>query len=241
MSVEKISREELKGKLDRGEEVVLVEALGEAHFEEAHLSGAINIPYDRVDELAPTMLPDKSAQIVALCPSARPSSHARPRPDTGVPRSIVRPGRTCPYPPRRAAGAVDRFSLSPKKPRTAAMGSPSIRPSVSPKTPPATVPQRDATMPVPTRPSASNDSSRPIQRPLGYPHLLAEHRPRGPGRVVFGFWEHDRVEQHPRTDDEGVPRASCPERNEDEGNAQEACPGAPRVGVTLEDFPGEPL
>ncbi len=67
MSVEKISREELKGKLDRGEEVVLVEALGEAHFEEAHLPGAINIPYDRVDELAPTMLPDKGAQIVVYC------------------------------------------------------------------------------------------------------------------------------------------------------------------------------
>ena len=67
MSVEKISREELKGKLDRGEEVVLVEALGEAHFEEAHLPGAINIPYDRVDELAPTRLPDKGSRIVVYC------------------------------------------------------------------------------------------------------------------------------------------------------------------------------
>lgn len=67
MSVEKISREELKEKLDRGESAVLVEALGEAHFEEAHLPGAINIPYDRVDDLAPAMLPDKSAQIVVYC------------------------------------------------------------------------------------------------------------------------------------------------------------------------------
>lgn len=65
--MEKISREELKAKLDRGEGIVLVEALGEARFEEAHLPGAINVPYDRVDELAPTMLPDKSAQIVVYC------------------------------------------------------------------------------------------------------------------------------------------------------------------------------
>ena len=65
--MERISREELKAKLDRGEDVVLVEALGEAHYEEAHLPGAINIPYDRVGELAPSLLPDKGAQIVVYC------------------------------------------------------------------------------------------------------------------------------------------------------------------------------
>jgi rhodanese-related sulfurtransferase len=65
--VERISREELKANLDRGEDVVLVEALGEAGYDEAHLLGAINIPYDRVDELAPSMLPDKGAQIVVYC------------------------------------------------------------------------------------------------------------------------------------------------------------------------------
>ncbi|MGI8909674.1 MAG: rhodanese-like domain-containing protein [Rubrobacteraceae bacterium] len=67
MSVEKISREELKAKLESGEDVVLVEALGEAHFEEAHLPGAINIPHDRVDDLAPGLLPDKGAWIVVYC------------------------------------------------------------------------------------------------------------------------------------------------------------------------------
>lgn len=67
MSVERISREELKAKLDRGEDVVLVEALGAARYEEAHLPGAVNIPYDRVDQLAPSLLPDKGAQIVVYC------------------------------------------------------------------------------------------------------------------------------------------------------------------------------
>lgn len=67
MSVEKVSREELKAKLDSGEDVVLVEALGKGHYEEAHLPGAVNVPHDRVYELAPRLLPDKGAQIVVYC------------------------------------------------------------------------------------------------------------------------------------------------------------------------------
>jgi rhodanese-related sulfurtransferase len=66
----KITREELKAKLDRGEDVVLVEALPPMYYEDAHLPGALNLPHDRVDELAPTLLPDKSAQIVVYCANA---------------------------------------------------------------------------------------------------------------------------------------------------------------------------
>ncbi|MBV9454736.1 MAG: rhodanese-like domain-containing protein [Rubrobacter sp.] len=62
-----ITREELKAKLDRGEDVVLVEALPPMYYEEAHLPGAINIPHDRVGELAPELLPDKSAEVVVYC------------------------------------------------------------------------------------------------------------------------------------------------------------------------------
>jgi rhodanese-related sulfurtransferase len=65
--VPSITLGELKDKLDAGEEVTLVEALGPLYYEEAHLPGAINIPHDRVDELAPTLLPDKMAQIVVYC------------------------------------------------------------------------------------------------------------------------------------------------------------------------------
>jgi len=66
MSVEKLSREELKAKLD-GEDVIIVEALGPKYYEEAHLPGAINIPHTEVDELAPRLLPDKSTQIIVYC------------------------------------------------------------------------------------------------------------------------------------------------------------------------------
>ncbi len=64
-----ISREELKAKIDRGDNFTLVEALPEAKYQSGHLPGAINVPYDRVRELAPTRLPDKVAEIVVYCAS----------------------------------------------------------------------------------------------------------------------------------------------------------------------------
>ena len=67
MAVRTTSREELKGKLDRGEDVVVVEALGSAYYADAHLPGAINIPHTRVEDLAPSLLPDKAAQVVVYC------------------------------------------------------------------------------------------------------------------------------------------------------------------------------
>jgi len=73
--VKEIAREELKAKLDRGEGVILVETLGPGYYEDAHLPGAINIPHTEVDELAPKLLPDRSAQIVVYC-SNRPCQNS---------------------------------------------------------------------------------------------------------------------------------------------------------------------
>jgi len=67
VAVKEITREELEAKLDRGEEVVLVETLGPRYYEDAHLPGAINMPHTEVDELAPKLLPDRSAEIVVYC------------------------------------------------------------------------------------------------------------------------------------------------------------------------------
>ena len=64
-----ISRDELKGKMDRGEEFTLVETLPEVAYQHIHLPGAINIPPDRVNQLAPQLLPDKSAEIIVYCAS----------------------------------------------------------------------------------------------------------------------------------------------------------------------------
>jgi len=62
-----ISRDELKAKLDRGEPVTIVEALPEEYYRKAHLPGALLLPHDRVDELAPHLLPDKDVPIVVYC------------------------------------------------------------------------------------------------------------------------------------------------------------------------------
>ena len=62
-----ISRDEMKAKLDRGQGIVVVEALGPAYFEEAHLPGALNLPHDQVDELAPRLIPDKDTEVVVYC------------------------------------------------------------------------------------------------------------------------------------------------------------------------------
>ena len=66
----RISRDELQARLAAGKELILVEALPPKYFAEAHLPGAINLPHDQVDDLAPQLLPDRSAPIVVYCANA---------------------------------------------------------------------------------------------------------------------------------------------------------------------------
>lgn len=62
-----ISRDELHRALASDGAPTLVEALGAAYFADAHLPGALNIPPDQVDRLAPSLLPDMQAPIVVYC------------------------------------------------------------------------------------------------------------------------------------------------------------------------------
>jgi hypothetical protein len=59
-----ITREELKEKMDRGDDFVLLEALGEKSYRRAHLPGAIRF---QDTSRVPELLPDRSAEIVAYC------------------------------------------------------------------------------------------------------------------------------------------------------------------------------
>jgi hypothetical protein len=59
-----IGREELKAKIDSWGDVVLVETLDPEYYEDAYPPGAVNLPLDRIGELAPEILPDKDADIV---------------------------------------------------------------------------------------------------------------------------------------------------------------------------------
>ncbi len=67
MVVTSISRTKIKEKLDQGANIILVEALPKMYYDDMHLPSAINIPHTEVDELAPSLLPDKSAEIITYC------------------------------------------------------------------------------------------------------------------------------------------------------------------------------
>lgn len=68
--VARITRAQLKAKLDADQNLVLVEALPAKYYDEKHLPGALNLPHNQVDELAPTLLPEKSAAIIVYCASS---------------------------------------------------------------------------------------------------------------------------------------------------------------------------
>lgn len=61
-----IDREELRQKIERGDEFVLLEVLGQASYDQGHLPGAVRYEgREQVEALAP----DPSAEIVAYCSS----------------------------------------------------------------------------------------------------------------------------------------------------------------------------
>jgi rhodanese-related sulfurtransferase len=62
-----ISTKDLKAKLDRKDSVKVIETLAPERYREAHLPGALNIPPDKIRELAPQLLPSKNAEIITYC------------------------------------------------------------------------------------------------------------------------------------------------------------------------------
>ncbi len=65
--VANIGRNELKAKMDRGDPVILLEVLVPQYYRHSHLPGSLNLPPGKVAEVAPTLLPDKNAEIVLYC------------------------------------------------------------------------------------------------------------------------------------------------------------------------------
>ena len=64
-----ISRDELKEKIDRDDNFLLVETLPATAYHHNHLPGAVNLPPDKVTTLASQILPDKNAEIIVYCAS----------------------------------------------------------------------------------------------------------------------------------------------------------------------------
>lgn len=67
--IREISRDELKEKIDSGHRFALVETLAPTAYEHAHLPGAVNLPPDKVADIAAQLLPDKSGEIIVYCSS----------------------------------------------------------------------------------------------------------------------------------------------------------------------------
>jgi rhodanese-related sulfurtransferase len=61
--------QQLSALIERGDDVVLVDALSPISFAGSHLPGAINIPPPVVDERAPRRIPDRDSVIVVYCTS----------------------------------------------------------------------------------------------------------------------------------------------------------------------------
>jgi len=69
MALVEISRGSLWRKIERGGDLVIVDALSPISFAASHLPGAINIPPERVDELAERRIPARDTEVVVYCAS----------------------------------------------------------------------------------------------------------------------------------------------------------------------------
>lgn len=66
-ALEEITHEALWEKIQRGDDFVLVDALGPISYAGAHLPGAINIPPKSCDDLAARRIPDPESEVVVYC------------------------------------------------------------------------------------------------------------------------------------------------------------------------------
>ncbi len=63
--IPKISIEELKQKMEFGEDFVLIDSRSQVEYEEEHIKGAISVPYPQTEEVASGL--DKNKEIIIYC------------------------------------------------------------------------------------------------------------------------------------------------------------------------------
>jgi rhodanese-related sulfurtransferase len=64
-----LTRSELQARIAANPELVLLEALPEKYYNDWHLPGARHFPHDQARQLAASVVPDKSAEVVVYCAS----------------------------------------------------------------------------------------------------------------------------------------------------------------------------
>ena len=66
-----IDRDTLRAKIQSEAELVVVDALGPISYAAAHLPGAVNIPPERVDDLAARRIATLDTEVVVYCQNPR--------------------------------------------------------------------------------------------------------------------------------------------------------------------------
>ena len=64
-----INGEELKNRLDTGEDLVVVEALPEEYYRAGHIPGARHLPLEHLDRRADSVIRDRHAPVIVYCAS----------------------------------------------------------------------------------------------------------------------------------------------------------------------------
>lgn len=67
MKIPTITRDELKRKIDGGDDFVLLEALPRDAFDKGHLPNAHHFPREMADERASELIPNKQTPVVVYC------------------------------------------------------------------------------------------------------------------------------------------------------------------------------
>lgn len=67
MKIPTITRDDLKRKIDSGDDFVLLEALPRDAFDKGHLPNAHHLPRDMASERASELIPSKETPVVVYC------------------------------------------------------------------------------------------------------------------------------------------------------------------------------
>jgi len=73
---EQITVEDAKKIMDSTEGYVVLDVREQEEFDEGHIVGAVLIPYEKIEDMAAEMLPDKDKQILVYCRTGRRSKIA---------------------------------------------------------------------------------------------------------------------------------------------------------------------
>ena len=76
MSYQTITQQQAKEIMDSEQPHVILDVREENEFVQGHIPGAVLLPHEKIQQLAPTLLPDKNALILVYCRSGNRSKQA---------------------------------------------------------------------------------------------------------------------------------------------------------------------